>query len=113
MMDKWEYCQQHPEECDEDGEYLYSDRPWEEYHGPVLAMVPLSDGFFHWWNKKYPDGPYMSMKKYNELAYKADKWLVAHKDDLKQYRDTLPKGTEEYERIDTAWCNACMWSRFD
>ena len=52
----------------------------------------------------------MSMKKYNELAYKADKWLVAHKDDLKQYRDTLPKGTEEYERIDTAWCNASIWS---
>ena len=46
MMDKWEYCQQHPEECDEDGEYLYSDRPWEEYHGPIRALIPLSYGFF-------------------------------------------------------------------
>ena len=30
-MDKWEYCRQHPEECDEEGEYLYTDKPWEDY----------------------------------------------------------------------------------
>lgn len=95
-MTETEYCMQHPEECDEDGFYLYQDKPWEgtapcDYDPEYAEMLQHQmdrDDFL------YTYISYLS-KKIEEDFQKLDddekdKWILTHQkeyDELKAKYD--------------------------
>lgn len=86
-MTEQEWCAQHPETCDEDGFYLYQDKPWEDMVEPYEPDDwPPQDhtqeqiDFIHLYTKLLSE---KLERDFNDLTWQErDEWMKSHQAEL-------------------------------